>query len=289
MDRRTLLSAAAAAAALAPQMKAARLPIDKAVLGGMLPKELPDWKSKFEVAKQAGFTQLEMGTATDAKEEAAIAKAAGDVGLKIHGVMNMAHWGNPLNSADPAVVEKGREGMRTSIRNAQAWGASTVLLVPAVVSPAASSYQEAWDKSTAEIKKLLPVAEKAKVVIAVENVWNKFLLSPMEMARYVDQFKSPYLKAYLDVGNMVLFGYPQDWVRALGVKRIAKIHIKDFTFKDRVAKFTDLYDGEIDWKAVHASIAEIGYRGPATVELRGGDAAYLTEVSKRFDRILEGA
>lgn len=288
MDRRTLLSAAAVAA-LAPPLKAARLPIEKAVLGSMLPKELPDWKSKFEVAKQAGFTHLEMGTANEAAEEAAIAKAASDVGLKIHGVMNMAHWGSPLNSPDPAVVQKGRDGMLTSIRNAQAWGASTVLLVPAVVSPTASSYQEAWDKSTAEIKKLLPVAEKAKVVIAVENVWNKFLLSPLEMARYVDQFRSPYLKAYLDVGNMVLFGYPQDWVRALGVKRIAKIHIKDFKFKNRVAEFTDLWDGEIDWKAVHTAIAEIGYRGPATVELRGGDAAYLAEVSRRFDRILEGA
>lgn len=288
MDRRTLLSAAAVAA-LAPPVKAARLPIEKAVLGSMLPKELPDWKSKFEVAKQAGFTHLEMGTANEAAEEAAIAKAASDVGLKIHGVMNMAHWGSPLNSPDPAVVQKGRDGMLTSIRNAQAWGASTVLLVPAVVSPTASSYQEAWDKSTAEIKKLLPVAEKAKVVIAVENVWNKFLLSPLEMARYVDQFRSPYLKAYLDVGNMVLFGYPQDWVRALGVKRIAKIHIKDFKFKNRVAEFTDLWDGEIDWKAVHTAIAEIGYRGPATVELRGGDAAYLAEVSRRFDRILEGA
>jgi hexulose-6-phosphate isomerase len=287
MNRRLFL-ASSAVSAMAPTMRAARLPIDKAVLGGMLPKELPDWRAKFEVAKQVGFTHLEMGTATDSKEEAAIAKAASDTGLKIHGVMNMAHWGNPLNSADPAVVEKGREGMRTSIRNAQAWGASTVLLVPAVVGPKAG-YQEAWDKSRAEIEKLLPVAEKAKVIIAVENVWNKFLLSPLEMARYVDQFQSPYLKAYLDVGNMVLFGYPQDWARALGAKRIAKLHIKDFKFKSRVAEFTDLFDGEIDWKEVHAALSEIGYKGPATVELRGGDAAYLAEVSKRLDRILEGA
>jgi hexulose-6-phosphate isomerase len=97
------------------------------------------------------------------------------------------------------------------------------------------------------------------------------------------------LKAYLDVGNMVLFGFPQDWARTLGAKRIAKLHIKDFKFKNRSAEFTDLFDGEIDWKEVHAALTEIGYKGPATVELRGGDAAYLAEVSKRFDRILEGA
>jgi hexulose-6-phosphate isomerase len=273
--------------ALAAPARAARLPIEKAVLGGMLPKDLPDWKAKFEVAKAAGFTHLEMGTATDAKEEAAIAKAASDTGLKIHGVMNMAHWGNPLNSTDPAVVERGREGMRTSIRNAQAWGATTVLLVPAVVSPGAS-YEDAWKRSQAEIRGLLPAADRAKVVIAVENVWNKFLLSPLEMARYVDEFRSPWVKAYLDVGNMALFGYPQDWIRTLGAARIAKLHIKDFKFKNRVAEFTDLWDGEIDWKEVHRALTEIGYRGVATVELRGVDAAYLNEVGRRFDRILVG-
>jgi hexulose-6-phosphate isomerase len=109
----------------------------------------------------------------------------------------------------------------------------------------------------------------------------------MEMARYVDSFQSPWLQAYLDVGNMVLFGYPQDWIRTLGKKRIAKVHIKDFKFKNRTADFTDLWDGEIDWKEVHKAFTEIGYDGIATVELRGGDAAYLKDVSQRFDRILE--
>jgi hexulose-6-phosphate isomerase len=286
MNRRDLMMTATAAM-MATQMKAARLPIQKAVLGGMLPKELPDWKSKFEVAKAAGFTHLEMGTADDPKEEAIIAKAASDTGMKIHGVMNSAHWKNPLNSSDSSVVETGMQGMRNSIRNAKAWGASTVLLVPAVVS-AKSPYEDAWKKSSEKIKVLLPEAEKAKVVIAVENVWNKFLLSPMEMASYVDSFKSPYLKAYLDVGNMVLFGYPQDWVRTLGKKRIAKVHIKDFRFKKGLAEFVDLWDGEIEWKEVHKAFVDIGYEGIATVELRGGDAAYLADVSKRFDRILVG-
>ncbi|WP_238325837.1 sugar phosphate isomerase/epimerase family protein [Bryobacter aggregatus] len=287
MNRRDLI-AAGVASFMAGSAQAARLPIKKAVLGSMLPKALPDWKSKFAVGKDAGFTHIEMGTVEDPKEEAEIAKASADTGLKIHGVMNAAHWKYPLNSSNSSVVEESMKGMRTSLRNAKAWGASTVLLVPGVVS-ATEPYGEAMTRSAKQIKILLPEYEKAKVIIAVENVWNKFLLSPLEMASYVDQFRSPYLWNYLDVGNIVLTGYPQDWIRTMGKKRIAKVHIKDFRFKNRVAEFVDLWDGEIDWKAVHQAFTDIGYDGVATVELRGGDAAYLADVSKRFDRILEGA
>lgn len=286
MNRRDLMTAAAAAAMAPAAMAAARLPIQKAVLGSMLPKDLPDWKAKFEVAKGAGFTHLEMNTVEDSKEEAAIAKAASDTGMKIHGVMNSAHWKYPLNSAEKETVETSMNGMRTSIRNAKAWGGSTVLLVPAVVGPK-TPYGDAWKLSTQRIKELLPEAEKSKIIIAVENVWNKFLLSPLEMVTYVDSFQSPYLKTYFDCGNVVISGYPQDWIRTLG-KRIVKVHIKDFRFKNRVAEFVDLFDGEIDWKAVHGAFADIGYNGVATVELRGGDAAYLADVSKRFERILVG-
>ena len=286
MNRRNLV-AMGMAAAFAPMAQAARVPIKKAVLGSMLPKELPDWKSKFAAGKEAGFTHIEMGTVEDAKEEAVIAKASADTGLKIHGVMNAAHWKYPLNSSDSSVVDESMKGMRTSLRNAQAWGASTVLLVPAVVSPK-QPYGEAWTKSVKQIKILLPEYEKAKIIIAVEEVWNKFLLSPLEMVRYIDQFESPYLWGYFDVGNVVLTGYPQDWIRTLGKKRIAKVHIKDFRFKNRLAEFVDLYDGEIDWKEVQRAFADIGYDGVATVELRGGDLDYLRDVSKRFDRILEG-
>jgi len=102
------------------------------------------------------------------------------------------------------------------------------------------------------------------------------------------------VKAYFDVGNIVLFAYPQDWIRTLG-KRIVKLHFKDFKFQQnretrkREAEFVNLGEGEIDWKAIHAALAEIGYRGTATVELAGGDRAYLADVSKRVDKILAGA
>jgi hexulose-6-phosphate isomerase len=132
------------------------------------------------------------------------------------------------------------------------------------------------------------MAEDLKVVIAVEEVWNKFLLSPLEFARYVDEFKSPWVKAYFDVGNVVLYGYPQDWIRTLG-KRIVKLHLKDFKFEKRVAQFVPLREGEVDWKEIYKALGEIGFKGSATVELPGGDEAYLQEVSRRVDLILTGA
>ena len=110
---------------------------------------------------------------------------------------------------------------------------------------------------------------------------------------HVDQFESPWVKAYFDVGNVVLTGYPQDWIQTLG-KRIVKLHFKDFAFRQdpatrkRVAEFVNLGDGEIDWKAVHAALGEIGFTGTATVELAGGDEAYLRDVSRRVDTILNG-
>jgi hexulose-6-phosphate isomerase len=183
--------------------------------------------------------------------------------------------------------------MRTSLRNAKLWGADTVLLVPAVVNPQVG-YRDAWERSQQQIRKLIPDAEEAKVIIAVEEVWNKFLLSPLEFAHYVDEFKSPWIKAYFDVGNVVLYGYPQDWIRTLG-NRIVKLHIKDFAFrqdpanKRRYADWVNLREGEIDWKAIHSALADIGYKGSATVELPGGNADYLKDVSHRFDLILEGA
>ena len=111
-------------------------------------------------------------------------------GLRIHSVMNQAHWTSPLSSPDPAVVEKSLEGMRTSLANAKLWGADTVLLVPAVVT-AEVSYAQAWERSQRQIRKLIPIAQDSKVIIGIEEVWNKFLLSPLEFARYIDRFESP--------------------------------------------------------------------------------------------------
>lgn len=292
MTRRSAITATASALAAAAAPAAAnRLPIKKAVLTSMLPKEMT-WKDKFRLAKDVGFEAVEGQTQEDAAVEADMRKASEATGMPIHSVMNMAHWQFPLSSSDPAVVEKSMKGMETSIRNAVAWGGTTVLLVPAVVNPQ-TSYTDAYRRSQVQIRKLIPLAEKNKIIIAVENVWNKFLLSPMEFSSYVDSFQSPYLKAYFDAGNVLLYGYPQDWIRTLG-KRIVKVHLKDFqnrrnqTVRANVLEWVNLRDGDMDWKEIHKAFADIGYNGYATVELPGGDEKYLRDLSGRVDMILDG-
>ena len=257
----------------------------------MLPKTL-GIAERLQLARDAGFTQVECPTTPSLAEAQEIKAGAAKAGLRIHSVMNSAHWQNPFSSPDPAVVQKGIEGAKISIQNAKFWGADTVLLVPAVVD-AKTSYADAYTRSQHAIRQLIPIAAENRIILAIEEVWNKFLLSPLEFARYIDEFKSPWVRAYFDVGNVVLYGYPQDWITTLG-HRIVKLHIKDFAFKNdpvthhRVATWTALREGEIDWQAIYAALAKIGYRGTATVELEGGDGAYLKEVNRRFEMILSG-
>ncbi|MBM3767496.1 MAG: sugar phosphate isomerase/epimerase [Acidobacteria bacterium] len=291
MTRRSLIASASALAAAAAD-SAKKLPVKKGVLVSMLPKDL-SIKDKFQLAKDSGFDAVEGQTVDDPAIEAEMAKASQATGVPIHSVMNMLHWQFPLSSSDSEAVDKSMAGMETSIRNAAAWGANTVLLVPGVVN-AATGYADAYKRSQAQVRKLIPSAEKNKVVIAVENVWNKFLLSPMEFARYVDEFQSPWVKAYFDVGNIVLYGFPQDWIRTLGAARIAKVHLKDFrnrrnmVVRANVPEFVNLREGDIDWKEVHKAFQDIGYKGYMTVELSGGDAKYLKDVASRVDLIING-
>jgi L-ribulose-5-phosphate 3-epimerase len=254
----------------------------------MLPEKL-GYGARFQMAKDAGFEGIEIGTITDLAVAAEIKEAAAKAGLTIHSVMNADHWKYPLSSADPEVVAKSVAGMETSLRNAKLWGADSVLLVPAVVNPE-TSYGDAWTRSQKVIKeRLLPLAQELKVVIGMEEVWNKFLLSPLEMKRYVDEFASPYVMAYLDVGNMLFYGFPQDWIRTLG-KRIHRVHLKDFRLdreKDTI-EWKNLGEGDVNWPEVRKAFAEVGYAGWATAELEGGDAAYLKDVAARIDRFLAG-
>jgi hexulose-6-phosphate isomerase len=292
-SRREFLKASVAAACVAglpASLAAAPEPapkgrLIKGLVMGMLPEKL-SYPERFKMAAEAGFEAVEAYTTTDPREAEEIKKAADDAKIKILSVMNQAHWEFPLSSDDPAAIKKSLDGMKTSLDNAKLWGAGAVLLVPAVVN-AKTSYNDAWTRSQEHIRELIPLARERKVVIAVEEVWNKFLLSPREFAQYVDEFKSPWVKAYLDVGNMVLFGYPQDWIRTLG-KRIVKIHLKDFKRERDGYKWVNLGEGDIDWPEVRKALAEVGYSGTVTAELDEGDLAYLTDVSRRIDRLVLG-
>jgi hexulose-6-phosphate isomerase len=260
-------------------------PIKKGVLLDMLPENL-GYADRFKLARAVGFEVVQAPTEPDQRKAEEIKKAADGANIRIDSVMNMDHWKYPLSSSESAVVEKSLAGMRTSMHNAKLWGSDAVLLVPAVVN-AQTSYRDAWMRSQREIRKLIPLAEDLKIVIAIEEVWNKFLLSPLEMAAYIDEFQSPWIKAWFDVGNVLLYGYPQDWIRILG-KRIVKVHLKDFKrMQDRYA-WVNLGDGDVDWAAVRQAFTEIGYAGSAVTELENGDEAYLRDVSSRVDRLVLG-
>ncbi len=242
-------------------------------------------KEELALARKCGFEGIElngpMADLTAAKELGALAK---EMGVPIHSIVN--GWGGPLSDPKPENVEKGIASMETSLRCAKAVGADAVLLVPAVVNEEVG-YGEAWERSQKNVRKLLPLAKELQVIIAVENVWNKFLLSPLEFAKYVDEFNDPWLKAYIDVGNMILFGYAQDWVRTVG-KRIVRIHLKDFKrpTEREGYKWTNLLDGDVNWPQVRKALEEIGYHGYLTPEIAGGDEAYLTDVVRRIDKII---
>ena len=259
------------------------LPIKKGVLLEMLPAKL-SYAERMKMARDVGFEVIQAPTTPDQHKAEEIKKAADGAKVRIDSVMNIDHWKDPLSSSDPAVVEKSLAGMRTSLHNAKLWESDAVLLVPAVVNPQ-TSYRDAWTRSQREIRKLIPLAEEFKIVIAIEEVWNKFLLSPLEMASYIDEFHSPWIKAWFDVGNVLLYGYPQDWIRTLG-NRIVKVHLKDFKRRENGYAWVNLGDGDVDWAAVRQAFAEIGYAGSAVTELEKGDEPYLRDVSNRVGRLL---
>src|SRR5467141_1931738 len=263
----------------------APLPIKKGVLLEMLPAKL-SYADRMKMARDVGFEVIQAPTTPDEHEAEGIKKAADSANMRIDSVMNMDHWKYPLSSSDSAAVEKSLAGMRTSLHNAKLWGSDVVLLVPAVVNPQ-TSYHDAWTRSQKQIRTLLPLAEELKVVIGIEEVWNKFLLSPLEMAKYIEEFQSPWIRAWFDVGNVLLYGYPQDWIHTLG-KSIVKVHVKDFKRKEDGYAWVNLGDGDVDWAAVRQAFADIGYSGSVITELEHGDLAYLRDVSRRVDRLVLG-
>jgi hexulose-6-phosphate isomerase len=261
------------------------LPIKKGVWFGMLPANL-SYADRYKMARDVGFEVVQAPTEPDERKAEEVKKAADAANIRIDSVMNMDHWKFPLSSNDPAEVEKSLAGMRTSLQNAKLWGSDVVLLVPAVVNPQ-TSYHDAWTRSQKQIRTLLPLAEELKVVIGIEEVWNKFLLSPLEMAKYIEEFQSPWIRAWFDVGNVLLYGYPQDWIHTLG-KSIVKVHVKDFKRKEDGYAWVNLGDGDVDWAAVRQAFADIGYSGSVITELEHGDLAYLRDVSRRVDRLVLG-
>jgi hexulose-6-phosphate isomerase len=266
---------------------ASSAPWKKAACIGVLPDGLSVLQ-KFQLAKTAGFEGIEPNTLNSAKDVQECKEAAESTGVRIHSIMNSDHWKFPLTDNDPEVVRKCIEGIKTSMHNAHDLGADTVLLVPGIVTPEVG-YADVYQRSQERIRELIPLAEELKVIIAVENVGNRFLQSPLEFARYVDEFKSPWVRAYFDIGNVVSIGYPPDWIRILG-KRLVKVHIKRFEPGTNQPKFDpkDRRTQGVDWAAVYKALTDVGYAGWLSAEVRSGDEAYVREVSRRLDSFFSG-
>ena len=243
---------------------------------------------KCEAIRAAGYNGVEFNSHMNRKEAL---EALKKTGLEASSVCNSKHWEFHLAHPDAGVRQKGLDAMLVAMEDAKEYGTDAVLLVPGVVNNEIS-YKECWDRSTECIFKLIPIAEKLKVKICIENVWNNFLLSPLEAANYIDQFNSKWIGFYFDAGNILAYGWPEQWINILG-KRMFRLHIKEFSLKlansqGKAAGFNaKLTEGDVNWTAVMNAVKNVGYEPWLTTEQGGGDSIEgLTDLSNRLDKIL---
>lgn len=242
---------------------------------------------KFQAVKEAGFDGVEVMSHMNRDEVLAAMK---ETGLPVSSVCGGKHWEFPLSDPDPQIRQKGAEALKVSLEDAKTYNTDAILLVPGRVNEKVS-YDECWKRSYEEISKVLPYAENLGVKIGIENVWNNFILSPMEAVNYIDQFKSNYIGFYFDCGNVLVYGWPEQWIRILG-KRLTRVHIKEFSKKiadkqGRSAGFNvKLLEGDVNWSAVMKALDDTGYSGWTTIEQPGGDTPEgLKDLCERLRKI----
>jgi hexulose-6-phosphate isomerase len=292
LDRREFMqfsAAAVAAAAIsgtAATVRAAEpaIRLKKAVKFGMIKLDGGSVEDKFTLIKELGFQGVEMDSPGGAPIEESVA-AAKKTGIQIHGVVDSIHWNVRLSDPDPAVREKGLEGLKTAIKDCKAYGGTTALLVPGKVNdPVNENYDQVWERSAIEVRKAIPLAKELGIKIGIETVWNNFITKPEEFAAYIDQFEDPIVGGYFDISNMIKFGpSPARWIRVLG-KRLIKFDFKGYSHTKEWCK---IGDGDENWPEVLKALAEVGYKGEfATAEVGGGGRDVLADISKRMDTIL---
>jgi L-ribulose-5-phosphate 3-epimerase len=262
----------------------------KAVKYGMIALK-GDHLARLELAKKCGFAGVEIDSPGTGDLEGLV-KASKETGVVIHGVIDSVHWRDTLSSPDEKVRAKGLAALEGALKDAKTVGADTVLLVPGVVNKEVT-YEQCWERSQAEVKKALPLAEKLKVKIAIEVVWNNFITKPEQLIEYVDSFKSEWVGAYFDCSNMLKYGVSSaDWIRKLG-KRMLKFDFKGYSkakaaeAKNEGAGFrVEIGQGDEDWPEILKALADIGYDGWATAEVGGGGEEHLKKISAQMDKVL---
>ena len=296
MNRRSLLkvtAGAAATTALLPHAQAAapKRNLRKAIMYATIGVK-GTVLEKFRAMKEAGFEGVEPMGGMNREEVIAAFK---ETGLKAASVCDHIHWVKTLSSPSEATRKEGYDGLITALRDAHAYGATSVLLVPGVVSGASvtrgdSTYQECWDRSIAEIKKAIPVAKELGVKISIENVGNNFITKPEQAVEYLDAINSEWVAWHFDIGNVGRIGPAAErWIQVIG-KRIFRTHIKDYSAKpsDQGNPRPKLLDGDTNWPAVIKALDDIGYTGWAISEQPGNQAADVEtarDLAQRMDRI----
>jgi hexulose-6-phosphate isomerase len=232
-----------------------------------------DFAAAVKEAKRLGYEGIEVCLFPDGPlnieiSDAEVAKLRTIIegaGLQAASVTTGLLWANPLTSSDPAKVADGKHAVTRCLEVANKLGATGILVVPGAVEiffdPAAEivQYDVAMKRVESAIKDLAKAAEKNKVAIGIENVWNKMFMSPLEARDFVDRIGSEYVGWFFDVGNIVALGFPEQWIRILG-KRIKKVHVKDFRKSvGTVDGFVDLLEGDVNWPEVMKALREVGY------------------------------
>jgi hexulose-6-phosphate isomerase len=295
MNRRSFLkvtAGAAATAAFLPQAPAAasRRNLRKAIMYSTIGLK-GTVLEKFRAMKEAGFEGVEPMGGMDRDEVLAAFKSTG---LQAASVCCHTHWVKPLSAPDEATRKIGFDGLVLSLRDAQAYGAASVLLVPGVARNGVT-YQQCFERSIVEIRKAIPVAKETGVKISIENVGNNFILSPEQAVEYLDAINSEWVGWHFDIGNAGRVGPAERWIQVIG-KRIVRIHVKDYSAKppDAAAKGNTrpkLLDGDTNWPAVMKALDNAGYSGWAISEQPDNQAADVEsarDLAQRMDRIFAG-